>query len=283
MNKFFLFIILFATLISCVKKEEFKESVINEKSLDLQVLEAYQEGMKNLESGDVLYAARKFNEAEILFPQSDWAPKSALMAAYSYYTQDYYADTIAELERFLRVYPLSKNLDYVYYLLGVSYYEQIVDEKKDLQSIIKAKKYFEILIQNYPNTNYSLDAEYKIELVNDTLAAKEMYIGRYYFDKKKWIPAINRFKTVIDNYDTTLYTEEALHRLVEVHYILGLKDEAKKYANLLGYNYQSSIWYEKTYSIFDKKYEENIKKRKKEKTKKNKTLKKIKSLFSLDG
>ena len=283
MNKFFLFIILFVVLVSCTKKDEIKKSVIKEKSLDLQVLEAYQEGMKNLESGDVLYAAKKFNEAEILFPQSNWAPKSALMAAYSYYTQDYYADTIAELERFLRVYPLSKNLDYVYYLLGISYYEQIVDEKKDLQSIIKAKKYFEIVIKNFPNTNYSLDAEYKIELVNDILAAKEMYIGRYYFDKKKWIPAINRFQTVISIYDTTLYAEEALHRLVEVYYILGLKDEAKKYANLLGYNYQSSIWYEKTYSIFDKKYEETIKKRNKEKTKRKKTLKKIKSLFSLDG
>ena len=283
MNKFFLFIILFVVLVSCTKKDEIKKSVIKEKSLDLQVLEAYQEGMKNLESGDVLYAAKKFNEAEILFPQSNWAPKSALMAAYSYYTQDYYADTIAELERFLRVYPLSKNLDYVYYLLGISYYEQIVDEKKDLQSIIKAKKYFEIVIKNFPNTNYSLDAEYKIELVNDILAAKEMYIGRYYFDKKKWIPAINRFQTVISIYDTTLYAEEALHRLVEVYYVLGLKDEAKKYANLLGYNYQSSIWYEKTYSIFDKKYKETIKKRNKEKTKRKKTLKKIKSLFSLDG
>ena len=283
MNKIFLLIILLTILVSCAKKEEFKESIINEKSLDLQVLEAYQQGMENLESGDILYAAKKFNEAEILFPQSEWAPKSALMAAYSYYTQDYYADTIAELERFLRVYPLSKNLDYVYYLLGISYYEQIVDEKKDLQSIIKAKKYFEIVIKNFPNTNYSLDAEYKIELVNDILAAKEMYIGRYYFDKKKWIPAINRFQTVISIYDTTLYAEEALHRLVEVYYILGLKDEAKKYANLLGYNYQSSIWYEKTYSIFDKKYEENIKKRNKEKTKRKKTLKKIKSLFSLDG
>ena len=283
MNKFFLLIILFVILVSCAKKEEFKETVIKEKSLDLQVLEAYQEGMKNLESGDVLYAAKKFNEAEVLFPQSEWAPKSALMAAYSYYIQDYYGDTIAELERFLRVYPLNKNLDYVYYLLGVSYYEQIVDEKKDLQSIVKAKKYFEIVIQNYPNTNYSLDAEYKIELVNDTLAAKEMYIGRYYFDKKKWIPAINRFKTVINNYDTTVYAEEALHRLVEIHYLLGLKDEAKKYAELLGYNYQSSIWYEKTYSIFDKKYEENKKKIIKEKTKRNKTFKKIKSLFSLNG
>ena len=282
MNKFFLFIAFFAILISC-SKEEIKESIIKEKSLDLQVLEAYQEGVKNLETGDVLYAAKKFNEAETLFPQSEWAPKSALMAAYAYYTQDYYSDTIAELERFIRVYPLSKNLDYVYYLLGISYYEQIVDEKKDLQSIIKAKEYFKIVSKNYPNTNYSLDAEYKIDLVNDILASKEMYIGRYYFDKKKWIPAINRFRTVIDDYETTIYAQEALHRLVEVHYILGLKDEAKKYAKLLGYNYQSSKWYEKSYSVFDKEYKENVKKRDKKRSKKNKTLKKIKSLFSLDG
>ena len=282
MNKFFLFIALFAILISC-SKEEIKESIIKEKSLDLQVLEAYQEGVKSLETGDVLYAAKKFNEAETLFPQSEWAPKSALMAAYAYYTQDYYIDTIAELERYIRVYPLSKNLDYVYYLLGISYYEQIVDEKKDLQSIIKAKEYFKIVSKNYPNTNYSLDAEYKIDLVNDTLASKEMYIGRYYFDKKKWIPAINRFRTVIDDYETTIYAQEALHRLVEVHYILGLKDEAKKYAKLLGYNYQSSKWYEKSYSVFDKEYKENVKKRDKKRSKKNKTLKKIKSLFSLDG
>lgn len=282
MNKFFLFIAFFAILISC-SKEEIKESIIKEKSLDLQVLEAYQEGVKNLETGDVIYAAKKFNEAETLFPQSEWAPKSALMAAYAYYTQDYYSDTIAELERFIRVYPLSKNLDYVYYLLGISYYEQIVDEKKDLQSIIKAKEYFKIVSKNYPNTNYSLDAEYKIDLVNDILASKEMYIGRYYFDKKKWIPAINRFRTVIDDYETTIYVQEALHRLVEVHYILGLKDEAKKYAKLLGYNYQSSKWYEKSYSVFDKEYKENVKKRDKKRSKKNKTLKKIKSLFSLDG
>ena len=142
MNKFFLFIILFTILVSCTKKEEFKKSVINEKSLDLQVLEAYKEGMKNLKSGDVLYAAKKFNEAEILFPQSEWASKSALMAAYSYYTQDYYGDTIAELERFIRVYPLSKNLDYAFYLLGVSYYEQIVDEKKRFRVNYKSKKIF---------------------------------------------------------------------------------------------------------------------------------------------
>ena len=277
MNKIFLLIILLTLLVSCTKKEEFKESIINEKSLDLQVLEAYQQGMENLESGDILYAAKKFNEAEILFPQSEWAPKSALMAAYSYYVDDYYSDTIAELERFIRVYPLNKNLDYVYYLLAISYYEQIVDEKKDLQSIIKAKKYFKIVIQNFPNTNYSLDAEYKIELVNDILAAKEMYIGRYYFDKKKWIPAINRFKTVIDIYDTTMYAEEALHRLVEVYYKLGLEMEAKKYASTLGYNYQSSEWYRQTYKVFNKKYE--LEKKPKKEEKKEKLLDKIKSFF----
>ena len=147
--------------------------------------------------GIALYAASKFNEAELLFPQSEWAPKSALMAAYAYYSQDYLKDAIAELDRFLKVYPKHKNLDYVYYLLAISYYEQIVDEKKDLQSIIKAKQYFEIVIRDYQKTSYALDAEFKIDLINDILAAKEMYIGRYYFEKKKWISAINRFQTII--------------------------------------------------------------------------------------
>ena len=276
LNNLFLFLILVFFVVSCSKKQE-KESLIKEKSLDLQVLESYQEGMNSLKAGDVLFAAKKFNEAEILFPQSIWAPKASLMAAYAYYTQDYYGDTIAELERFIRIYSKNKNIDYAYYLLAVSHYEQIVDEKKDLQSIINSKKYFEIVIKNYPQTNYALDSEFKIDLINDTLAAKEMYIGRYYFDKKKWIPAINRFKTVVTDYETTIYTEEALHRLVEIHYMIGLKDEAKKYAKLLGYNYQSSKWYEQSYSIFDKKYKK-IKKKKK-KNKKTSTLKKIKSLF----
>ena len=271
---FFLLLLLFLN-ISC-SKDAVRKSAINEKSLDLQVLEAYEEGMKSLESGDVLFAAKKFNEVEILFPQSDWAPKSALMAAYSYYFQDYYKDAIAELIRFTKVYPNHKNLDYAYYLLANSYYEQIVDEKKDLQSILDAKRNFMIVITNYPNTDYALDSEFKIDFINDILASKEMYIGRYYFEKKKWIPAIRRFRTVIDDFETTIYTEEALHRLVEVHYILGLKDEAKKYANLLGYNYQSSKWYEKSYAVFNKLYEKN----KKDNIKKNKKiLKKIKSLF----
>ena len=267
MIKLFFLLLLLSLNISC-SKDVVKKSVISKKSLDLQVLEAYEEGMKSLESGDVLFAAKKFNEAEILFPQSDWAPKSALMAAYSYYVQDYYKDAIAELIRFTKVYPKHKNLDYAYYLLANSYYEQIVDEKKDLQSILDAKRNFMIVIRNYPNTDYALDSEFKVDFINDILASKEMYIGRYYFEKKKWIPAINRFRTVVDDFETTIYTEEALHRLVEVHYIIGLKDEAKKYANLLGYNYQSSIWYEKSYAVFNKSYEKN----KKEKIKKNKNI-----------
>ena len=277
--KFFTFLIFIILLSSC-SKEVVKENLIKEKNLELQVMEAYQEGMESLEGGDVLFAAKKFNEAEILFPQGKWAPKSALMAAYSYYTQDYYGDAIAELERFIRIYPLHKNLQYAYYLLAICYYEQIVDEKKDLQSIVNAKINFQIILDKYPNSEYAIDADFKLGLIDDILAAKEMYIGLYYFDKKKWIPAINRFREIIDNYDTTIYAEEALHRLVEVHYTLGLVDEAEKYAQLLGYNYQSSKWYENSYSLFNKNYEKRKKERLKTyKKKSNGIFKKFKSLI----
>ena len=273
--KFFWFLFVFIFSISCTK-DSTKKSIILEKDLDLQVLEAYEEGLKSLNEGDAIFAAKKFNEAETLFPQSEWAPKSSLMAAYSFYSQDYYEDAILELQRFIKVYSFHKNLDYAYYLLGLCWYEQIVDEKKDLQTIIKAKETFSFIIKEFPNTEYALDSGFKIDLINDTLASKEMYIGRYYFDKKKWIPAINRFRTVIDEYDTTIYAEEALHRLVEVYYTIGLKDEARKYASFLGYNYQSSEWYEKSYVVFNKEYEkQKIKEIKKDKS----ILKKFKSLL----
>ena len=276
--KIFLNLILIVFLCtSCSKKIE-KKSVINENSLDLQVFEAYKEGINSLETGDVLFAAKKFNEVEIMYPQSSWAPKSALMAAYSYYIQDYYGDAIAELIRFQKVYPKHKNLDYSYYLLALCYYEQIVDEKKDLQAIINAKDTFNILLINYPETEYSIDADFKLDLINDILASKEMYIGRYYFSKKKWIPAINRFRTVVDEYETTIYVEEALHRLVEVYFILGLTEESQKYASLLGYNYKSSQWYKNTYSVFNKNYKEVKVEKKKEKA----ILSKFRSLLELD-
>ena len=273
-----IFFLLISLVVSSCSKDEIKKTVINELNLETQVLEAYEEGVKSLKEGDALFAAKNFNEAETLFPQSEWAPKSAIMAAYSYYSQDYYLDAIAELNRFIKVYPYYKDLDYVYYLLGLCWYEQIIDEKKDLQTIIKAKEKFLFLIKNYPNTEYALDAEFKIDLINDTLASKEMYVGRYYFEKKKWIPAINRFRVVVDKYERTIYIEEALHRLVEIYYTLGLIEESKKYANILGYNYQSSQWYENSYSLFDKKY----KKIKKNNKKDSSVFKKFKSLFDWD-
>jgi len=273
-----IFFLLISLVVSSCSKNEIKKTVINELNLETQVLEAYEEGVKSLKEGDALFAAKNFNEAETLFPQSEWAPKSAIMAAYSYYSQDYYLDAIAELNRFIKVYPYYKDLDYVYYLLGLCWYEQIIDEKKDLQTIIKAKEKFLFLIKNYPNTEYALDAEFKIDLINDTLASKEMYVGRYYFEKKKWIPAINRFRVVVDKYERTIYIEEALHRLVEIYYTLGLIEESRKYANILGYNYQSSQWYENTYSLFDKKY----KKIKKNNKKDSSVFKKFKSLFEWD-
>jgi len=272
-NCFHFFLIVLLCL-SCSKKE-IEKSKINEVNLESQMIEAYEEGLKELKSGDVIYAAKKFNEAEILFPQSEYAPKSALMAAYSYYSQNYYGDAIAELIRFLRVYPNHKDIAYAEYLLGLCYYEQIVDEKKDLQSIVNAKKTFRNLISKYPESEFSTDATFKIDLINEVLAGKEMFIGRYYFDKKKWIPAINRFRIVVDNYETTIYVEEAIHRLVEIYYILGIETEAKKYANLLGYNYQSSQWYEKSFIVFNKNYKiKNIKKEN------NLILEKFKSLFN---
>ncbi len=275
-----LYLLIITVVLNSCSNDQIQKSVVKEKSLDLQVLEAYNEGKNALEGGDVLFAAKKFNEAEILYPQSIWAPKSALMAAYAYYTQDYYGDAIAELERFIRVYPKYKHLDYVHYLLGVCHFEQIVDEKKDLGAIKNAKIKFEYVIEKYPSTEYALDSSFKIDLINEYLASKEMYIGRYYFQKKKWISAINRFRTVVDDYDTTIYTPEALHRLVEVHYTIGLIDEAERYAKLLGYNYGSSEWYENSYSLFNKNYKIKSKtKLKNTKKKSNAFIKKFKSLL----
>jgi len=281
MQKFYytFLITLFLFLVSCSNTPK-EKSLITEENLELQTIESYNEGLKALKEGDVLFAAKKFNEVEILFPQSDLAPKSALMAAYSYYTQDYLDDAIAELNRFIIVYPQHKNIDYAYYLMAISYYEKIVDEKKDLQSIINAKKNFEIIINNFSNTEFALDSEFKLDLIMDILASKEMYQEDITLKKKKWIPAINRFRSVIDDYETTIYVEEALHRLVEIYFILGLKDESEKYAKLLGYNYNSSKWYEMTYSVFDKNYE--IKKKKLDNKKRNILISKFRALLNLD-
>ena len=253
-NRLFIIVFLIFVFISSCSKNEVKVEKVIDTDINEQMSIAYIEGLEALDKGDGINAAKKFSEAELLFPQSIWAPRASLMTAYSYYSNSYYQDTIVEIERYLKTYPLHNRKNYAYYLLALSYYEQIVDEKKDLGPIVKAKTYFNLIIKEYPNSEFAVDASYKLDLINDFLASKEMYLGRYYSDKEKWIPAINRFKTVIKDYETTIFIEEALHRLVEIHYKLGLENEALNYAKLLGYNYQSGDWYAQSYKIFNKNY-----------------------------
>ena len=248
---FLILIIIIFGLVSCSEKQE-KVSIVKKDNLEMQMIEAYNEGLKEFESGDVFFAVKKFNEVELLYPQSIWAPRSTLMAAYAYYSQLYFNDAISELERFLDKYKNHTNTDYAYYLLAVCHYNQIVDEKKDLGEIIKAKEYFTLLITEFPKTDYAEDAMFKLELIQEILASKELYLANYYLDREKWIPAMNRYKKIVNDYDTTIFIEEALFRLVEINYKLGLVEEAKKYSILLGYNYQSSEWYERSYKILNK-------------------------------
>tara|TARA_B100001063_G_C16745440_1_gene547212 strand:- start:1110 stop:1949 length:840 start_codon:yes stop_codon:yes gene_type:complete len=275
-SKLFLIIFFLILLNSCANEEK-EVSVIKEKSQDLEIVTAYKEAYESLEKNDPYFAAKKFLEAELLFPQSRWAPRSALMAAYSYYMQNFYAEALANLERYLKTYPDDENLAYAHYLIAMCYYETIEDEKRDTAPLLKAKNKFSFVLEKYPTTEFAMDSKFKLDLIQDILASKEMYLGRHYIKKNKWIAAINRFKTVVQDYEQTIFIEEALHRLVEINYKIGLLDESQKYANLLGYNYQSSEWYKKSYKVFNENYELKIKDLKKKE--KKGVIKKFKKLF----
>ncbi len=277
MKKLLLIFLLFASLFlnNCTKNEKIEIIKIQEDKIEDQMIKAYQEGIIAFENQLYLDAAKKFNEAEILFPQSEWAPKSALMAAYAYYYDDYNNRAISELINFFKKYPNHPNTPYANYLLAMSYYNKIVDEKKDLEPLKNSKKQFEYIVENYPNTEFSLDSKFKLDLINEMIASKEMYIARHYMQKEKWIPAINRLKFIVTEYDNTVFIEEALHRLVEIYYKIGLEDESRKYAVLLGYNYPEGEWYKNTYKVHKKEYKiQDIKNENKKST-----LKKLKSLL----
>ena len=278
MNHFkYLLLIFMLIMFSSCGKEKKEVFQIKEKRQDLEIITAYKDAYKALEENDPYFAAKKFLEAELLFPQSKWAPKSALMASYSYYMQNYYAEALMNLERYMKTYPNDPNISYAHYLIAMCYYETIEDEKRDTGPLLKAKEKFEFVSKEYPNTDFAMDANFKLELIQDILASKEMYLGRHYIKKGKWIAAINRFKVVVEKYDQTIFIEEAIHRLVEINYKLGLLDESQKYAKLLGYNYQSSDWYKKSYKVFNKDY--SIKINKINKKEKKGVLKKFKKLF----
>ena len=255
MSKHIIFLFIYIIfIVSCTKDKNKVDQVLLKQDVEAEMIIAYKEGMKELEKGEALYASRKFDEAEILFPQSIWAAKASLMSAYALYSQNYYDDAIFNLKRHIKNYPKDKDLVYAHYLIAICYFEQLYDERKDLKPLVKAREKFEHILKKYPNTDYAIDAKWKMGLIVDQMAAKEMYIGRYYMKMEKWIAAINRFKFVVKYYDTTVYIEEALHRLVEIYYKIGLVEDAQKIAATLGYNYGSGEWYKNSYRIFNKSY-----------------------------
>ena len=246
----YIFIISFL-LFSCSKKEVVVTTPSNNEEKSLEV---YNEATIALEEGQYYYASSKFLEAENILPTVEGSAKASLMSSYCLYLINFYSEAEEGLERFIRKYPADKNITYAYYLLAIINYEQILDESKDITPLLTSKEKIVDFLERYPDTEYALDLKFKLDLIDNQLAAKEIYIAKYYIETKKWIPAINRLKIVVKNYDETIFIEEALHRLVEVYYMIGLEEEAKTTAALLGYNYNSSEWYKKSYKVLNKNY-----------------------------
>ena len=263
-------------LFSCTKTEV-KDS--EPPSTKQEAMDIYKDALSSMEEGQYLIASEKFDQSESLLPQTEWAAKSALMSSYCLYTISFYDEAILNLKRFKKLYPADPNIDYASYLIAVIYYEQILDEKKDIEKLIFTKDAIEDFLKKYPNTDYAMDLKFKLDLVINQMAAKEISIARFYIQNEKWIPAINRLKIVVEKYDKTIFVEEALFRLVEIYYRIGLIDEAKAAASLLGYNYNSSEWYEKSYTVLNKNYKPiKIQDNKEE----NKLVNRIKKIFSIN-
>ena len=260
MRIFLIFIFSTILIFSCSKKEK----ALTPPSTEQEAMTVYEEGLAALKEGQYFIASEKFDQSEALLPQTQWAAKSAIMSSYCLYSLNFQDEAILNLKRFLKIYPADPNVDYASYLIAIIYYEQILDEKKDIEPLITSKKAIEDFLKNYPDTDYAMDLRFKLDLVINQMAAKEISIARYYIKNEKWIPAINRLKIIVNKYEKTIFVEEALFRLVEIYYRLGLESEAKAAATMLGYNYNSSEWYEKSYKILNKNYEPLKNKEKKE-------------------
>ena len=248
--RFLLILLLAFSSLACSKKEDLKY----ETSKRTDPYKIYAEGLIAFEKKDYFFASKKFDEAELNFSKPELAAKASIMSSYALYGINFFNQAEENLKRFINVYPVDKNIIYANYLLAIIYYEQIQDEKKDLKPLLKAEEQINYFIKKYPESEYSIDLKFKKDLIKNQLAAKELFVAKYYISVQKWVPAINRLKNILKNYDKTVFIEEALHRLVEIHYYLGLVDEAKRYASLLGYNYNSSEWYEQSYKILNKDY-----------------------------
>ncbi|MDB9761095.1 outer membrane protein assembly factor BamD [Pelagibacteraceae bacterium] len=267
----YLFSIIFL-FTSCSKKElEINIPISADKSFEI-----YGKAVEAMNDGDYLFASKQFAEAEGILPEIKYSAKASLMSSYCLYLINFYPETIDNLERFVSQYPVNKNIPYAHYLIAITLYEQILDEKKDIKPLLDSKEKIIFFLNTYPDTEYAVDLKFKLNLINNQLAAKEMYIAKYYISTQKWIPATNRLKNIVKNYSETIFIEEALHRLVEVYFRIGLVSEANASAAILGYNYNSSEWYKQSYKVLNKTY----KLPKKEKPKKDiglikRTIKKI--------
>ncbi len=249
LQKIFITFIFIICLFSCSKKD-----ALYEPKPKVDPYQLYKEGFEAFEKADYFYAEKKFTEAELNFEVVDFAAKSAIMSSYSFYGINFYSDALANLERYLKKYPADNNVMYAHYLIAIIHYEQITDEKKDLKPLLDAKKKIDFFLKKYPDTDYAIDLQFKNDLIQNQLAAKELYVAKYYISTQKWVPAISRLKVIVKDYQKTIFIEEALHRLVEIHHYLGLENEAKKYAKILGYNYNSSEWFEQSYKVLNKDY-----------------------------
>ena len=235
---------------SCSKNKE----LVYEPQQQVSPYDLYKEAFEAFEKNDFFFSSKKFSEAELNFKDVDLAAKASIMSAYSLYGMNFYGEALESLARYLKIYPSDQNVIYAHFLIAIIYFEQISDEKKDIEPILKAYEKVNFFLEKYPNTDYAIDLKFKKDLIENQLAAKEMYIAKYYISIKKWVPAINRLKLIVKKYDETVFIEEALHRLVEIHYHIGLEQEAKKFASILGYNYNSSKWFEQTYKILNEDY-----------------------------
>ena len=259
-------------VLSCSKNKK----IVYEPSAKVDAFAIYEEALEAFEKNDFFYASKKFSEAEVNFENIDLAAKSAIMSSFSLYGINFYTEALENLNRYLKKYPADRNVIYAHYLIAIIYFEQISDEKKDLEPLIKADNKIDFFLKSYPNSEYAMDLRFKKDLIQNQLAAKELFVARFYISTKKWVPAINRLKVIVKDYDQTIFIEEALHRLVEINFYLGLEEEAKKYAKILGYNYNSSEWFEQSYKILNKDYKiRDLAKSKKEKGFIEKILKKI--------
>lgn len=238
-------------LVACSEKEEiFKDEPV-------EVL--YNEAMDNLDKGNFTRAANAFVEVERQHPYSALAPKALLMAAYSFYQARKYEDALENYNVFIQLHPGHEHIAYAYYMVGICYYEQVPTIERDQKSTEDALKAFEEVTRRFSASPYGKDARLKIDLIRDHLAGKEIDVGRYYLEKQAYLAALNRFKNVVDGYQTTSHTPEALHRMVECYLALGILDQAQKTAAVLGYNYPGSTWYSDTYALMNTAMPEALK------------------------